>query len=858
MADRVGQQLGNYRLIRLLGRGGFAEVYLGEHIYLKTQAAIKILQMRLASEDIEGFLNEARTIAGLKHPHIIRVLDFGIDAGTPFLVMDYAPHGTLRQRHPKGVPLPLPTIMNYVKQVAPALQYAHERKLVHRDVKPENLLLGGDDEALLSDFGIALVTQSSGYQSTQEVVGTAAYMAPEQFQGKPRPASDQYSLGIVVYEWLCGDRPFRGTFTELYSQHMFVPPLSLREKIPIVPLAIEQVVLMALAKDPKERFACVQSFAQALNVASEQVNQSNSTIPPSDIPATPQEKTLAVRDPNDILPLQPVALSDPVVEMPQKDERSDVVGYLSPKQDSRFIAPRGGVGPTPANPPTRSPSLPAGQTPISPNYGYDKPVTIPLAQFVDSPLSQDIPAQPHTEPQSIRSVSPQDDTGPKVIELPQPSGRAVSKLPTPAIVPTPQPQIPSVHLNVGGGSGSPGNPRRRVGLFLILSSLILLTLLVGGLIAYTSAGTFGYLGNIVPGIASSATITITPANKDLKNTYTIFGVTGNPDTTLRQVQARKLTSTTPAQSKTAAATGVGHTPGVQATGTVTFYSGASVDQLVDAGTTFTLANGVQIVTDRTVDVPSTTGPPAFGIASVPAHAVSAGTSGNIAALTLDQRCCSSGSLFAKNLTPFSGGQDPQTYTVVQQSDIDGVVNPLKLTLMSAAQQSLQAQVQPGERFISPPQCMPNVSSDHATGDQASSVTVMVKVSCTSEVYDQQNAQILAANLLKQQAATDPGSGYALVGNLITSITQVIVTGANKGTLKILINAEGVWAFQFSDTQRQALAKLIAGKSKQAAQTLLLQQAGVTHVNIQLSGGDGKTLPANSTQVNIVVLNMRGL
>ena len=105
--DHVGQQLGNYRLIRLLGQGGFADVYLGEHIYLKTQAAIKILQMRLAGEDTQGFLNEARTIASLKHPHIVRVLDFGVEGATPFLVMDYAPLGTLRQRYPKGMRLPL-------------------------------------------------------------------------------------------------------------------------------------------------------------------------------------------------------------------------------------------------------------------------------------------------------------------------------------------------------------------------------------------------------------------------------------------------------------------------------------------------------------------------------------------------------------------------------------------------------------------------------------------------------------------------------------------------------------------------------------------------------------------------------
>ena|SRR5690242_6508772 len=140
MSDRVGRQFGNYRLIRLIGRGGFAEVYLGEHIYLETQAAIKVLHTQLAAADIEQFRIEARTIARLEHPHIVRVLEFGVEDATPFLVMSYAPNGTLRQRHPRGVPLPLSTVVAYVKEVAPALHYAQEQKLIHRDIKPENLL----------------------------------------------------------------------------------------------------------------------------------------------------------------------------------------------------------------------------------------------------------------------------------------------------------------------------------------------------------------------------------------------------------------------------------------------------------------------------------------------------------------------------------------------------------------------------------------------------------------------------------------------------------------------------------------------------------------------------------------------
>jgi serine/threonine protein kinase len=267
MNEYVGQQLGNYRLLRLLGQGGFADVYLGEHIHLRTQAAIKVLQMRLAEEHAQAFINEARTIAHLVHPNIVRVLDFGVQDCVPFLVMDYAPGGTLRQRMPSGKALPVDGLFPVLTQVASALQYAHNRKLIHRDIKPENILIGVHGEVLLSDFGLALVTQSTSSRSTAaggDMAGTATYMAPEQVQGNPRAASDQYALAVVAYEWLTGSRPFQGSFLEVATQQVLAPTPSLRAKVPTIPPAIDEVIMRALAKDPQQRYPSVLEFALAL------------------------------------------------------------------------------------------------------------------------------------------------------------------------------------------------------------------------------------------------------------------------------------------------------------------------------------------------------------------------------------------------------------------------------------------------------------------------------------------------------------------------------------------------------------------------------------------------------------------
>jgi serine/threonine protein kinase len=266
-SNYLGLQIGSYRLIRLLGEGTFSQVYLGEHIYLKTQSAIKLLRIQLSPEVRDNFLHEAQTIARLEHPNIIRVLDYGVADETPFLVMNYAPNGSLRQRYPVGTRLSLAEILPILMQIAPALDYAHQRRLIHRDVKPENILIGQEDQMFLSDFGLVLEAHSHSSQTIGKAAGTVLYMAPEQFQGNVRYASDQYALGIIAYQWLCGECPFNGTFAEIISQHLYTPIPALGSRVPGLAPIVERMLLKALAKDPNERYESTVAFVNALQKA---------------------------------------------------------------------------------------------------------------------------------------------------------------------------------------------------------------------------------------------------------------------------------------------------------------------------------------------------------------------------------------------------------------------------------------------------------------------------------------------------------------------------------------------------------------------------------------------------------------
>jgi serine/threonine protein kinase len=282
-----GKQLGKYQLERLLGSGGMGEVYLAVDTVIRRQVAIKVIHSEASGyPDAEAtkdasrlFQREVKAIAALDHPHILSLFDYGEEqvegATLTYMVMPLRQEGTLtnwlRDRASWGLLSPV-DVAQIIFQAAGALQYAHDRNIVHQDVKPSNFLIRKDDQnpalpyLLLSDFGVARFTSTTTGMS-QSIRGTPTYMAPELWEGRSIPATDQYALAVMAYELLTGRPPFQGGLTQMMYQHINTPPPPPSAFNRYLSPEIDQVLLIALAKRPEDRFYSVMAFATALDNA---------------------------------------------------------------------------------------------------------------------------------------------------------------------------------------------------------------------------------------------------------------------------------------------------------------------------------------------------------------------------------------------------------------------------------------------------------------------------------------------------------------------------------------------------------------------------------------------------------------
>ncbi len=283
-ADLIGHTLGGYQIVEQIGKGGMAMVYKAYQPSLDRDVAIKILPTYYAEQDesfLKRFQREARAIAKLRHPNILMVMDYGEQGEIPYLVMEYVPAGTLKDR--LGKPLPLDEMIMLLDQIAKALDYAHSEGVVHRDVKPSNVLMPKPDWALLTDFGLAKMVGGSFMTQSGMTVGTPAYMSPEQGRGeKVDHRSDIYSLGIILYEMATGGVPYTAeTPMAVVVKHIVEPLPMPMDKNPDLPEDVQRIILKALAKDPADRFQKASEIVEALEkVQAGQPTQI--TIQPSD------------------------------------------------------------------------------------------------------------------------------------------------------------------------------------------------------------------------------------------------------------------------------------------------------------------------------------------------------------------------------------------------------------------------------------------------------------------------------------------------------------------------------------------------------------------------------------------------
>ena len=592
--ERLGDR---YRLEGMLGSGGMADVCLAWDEREQREVAIKIIKVdSLDQKALDRFQKEASSVVGWHHPHILRIyddlklelLDAARGSIVPYMVVEYAQGGDLHKRLRPSQPYPLEEALRLFGQLCSAVQYAHEHGVIHRDLKPLNILFrilpDGTEQAVLSDFGLAV--QIDATHHTFANAGTLAYMAPEQLQGHSTIASDIFALGVILYQLCTGKLPFRRSLQDLRSGSFTEMP-SLPSTInPQLPEALDEVILVALAEEQSKRYANAAQFWEAVQTAM------NATTIPDPVAAIIEEgdgptqltqtASQYLAKPASAIQLPPLAMVEPSV-MPA----SNFVGFV----------------PTPVE-----------------NADQRSRNTFVIEHIPTAKLEE------AGHDSSIRYTGINRDS---VLEVPDSvilprmtSYRQNTAEPPPAsMIATP---------DTKEANRRPRTFRPRILAAFALIVLVLLVVLASAF--YLVPGIFGTF-------APTNTVTIIPTSQNVNSNFAILAVTGTPDSGQRQVQARELTYTTPVQSKTVNATGVVNTQATHATGILTLYNSSLAAYYVGAGTIVTGRDGVAVMTTSGVAIPSAIIGGGYGAASVAARSVNTGANQNIGAQDINRLCC---------------------------------------------------------------------------------------------------------------------------------------------------------------------------------------------------------------------------
>ncbi|MEO7021912.1 MAG: serine/threonine-protein kinase [Ktedonobacteraceae bacterium] len=941
--EHLGQR---YRLDGMLGSGGMAEVCLAWDERDQREVALKILKSDDLDQDtLNRFMKEAGQIVDWQHPHILRIYEqmqielIDVTQGSVlfYIAMEYARGGDLQKRLTPGKPFPLSAGFALFRQLCDAVEYAHTHGVIHRDLKPLNILFRrpttGPEEVVLSDFGLAVQADASHHTFARG--GTLAYMAPEQLQGHAQPASDLFALGVILYQLCTGRLPFRRTLLDLARAGDLLTPTRPSLLNVDLPPGLDEPILRALQELPIERYHSAREFWDTVHLAllsnartfpvlaDELWSQTGTTWPfngseqsfvlgpvsavsesmqegPESSPGSLREKQKAFPErsfglslPSYSVPRPPNPArhfaSEPAAPQPLRPAENPVqapmnlpLHYLHGEPElASDLQPSGlqsgstldleSLGSTldvestldPGQPNTRRRNDP--QTARSQRGGDSEAASSSFTQarFVSGDSSQHRTRSPehtqrslgnnqteHTQSRSSRQPDNTFTRPPTSSRPPSPSdagARSTRDLAASSQARPPHSTFAASNTSVRRQLALPllkvphgrGSRARKWPLVPVVTTLALLALIGAILLAAGAQGSLLHLFG-----APTVTVTLTPQAHTAQDNYALTAIPGAPtDSVQHQVAARLITATSPNQSVTANASG--STPGQRATGQLTFINNTA-NTITIQSITITGNSGVQISFTGPISVPAN--PPTI---TVPGFAVNPGIAGNIPTLDISKACCvPNGDIFVKN-TAFTGGQDAQANSMIQQKDIDGAAGGLASQLTQGAQIALGKQVGSGERVVDGTLlCQSKVSANQRAGDLAKSVTVQVVETCREEVYDDAAARQVAGSLLNASVTGNPnlGAAYHQVGQPVVTMLSVSVTG-NAGNVALSVQVRGVWAYAFSAARLHQLAMLVAGKSQSEARALLLQQVGIMDAQFRSTGN----LPGNVDEIEMRVL-----
>ncbi len=790
---RAEQTIGKYRIVEEIASGACGRVYRGEDTSQHNRPiAIKLMHSAhlRSSQDHSNFLQEARLITLLKHPSIVSVLDVGIEANFPYLVMAYAPNGSLydhlKQREPH--PLPIKVALNILFQIGTALQYAHRQNVIHRDLKPANILFDAHGDALLADFSVATMLKTSIKYGT--ATGTPYYMAPEQFHGTISKEADQYALGCIAYQMMTGRLPFDAPdFFALGYKHMTNNPVPPTQLNLLVPPPVEAAILRAMAKQRTDRFPDVASFLAALG------KQRQYATITSRFPSAKRQQHLSPVPPAaSVAPIAPA----PATVWPPFVESSPEYSPLQPLQPSPY---------------STQPAPSAAQFDDEDEDTLKIPRTngVPVASPSNDRANDEVlafVAGPTQEQVCVSATDLHEQNVPTMLSA------TTICWDEPTIIITPLDAPESVLAPLPAHTSTPVFPAFASQYFLqyfppftslyfrnrrVLASaaaLMLLLILLSGGVLYAASRIDRAATTIFSTPVLTANISITPSHTRLDQIYTISAVTNTPAASLQQVSARDLTSSSAQQSRTFPATGQGSSPATAAHGDITFTNSAPRPINISASTKIAAGDGLIAYPNSSFVLSP------HSIVTQSAHISTTGSNGNIPTDSISDRCCS-GHVTAYNGSAFTGGADATTFTAIAQSDYTkavAAVNQLQAADITNTQASITSQIRTNEHLAGSIQCTPHVSYDHTVGDKANSITGSVSVTCTAEVYDQQSATAMAANLLKSKSTSALHAAFAPTGTITAIVKQAQIQSG--GIIALQVEASSAAAYSFDEAQKQ--------------------------------------------------------